>query len=165
MKAKNFIVIVTLLNFSYVFRFSFSPFSISFLYLLLYEEFSLFLGSSDLKNNYRYLQVLVMILNKKPLGNIFRISNSKNLPWNLSSLVLKIVVNKTVCRIALVLLWFQIIGKTIKILGFHNNTHMLNLPVLMCHPETLLLSHIVSSCLEPCRASKMEPFVKIVNDF
>ena len=80
MKAKNFIVIVTLLNFSYVFRFSFSPFSISFLYLLLYEEFSLFLGSSDLKNNYRYLQVLVMILNKKPLGNIFRISNSKNPP-------------------------------------------------------------------------------------
>ena len=147
------------------FVFHFPPFQyLSFIFCYM-KNFHYFLGSSDLKNNYRYLQVLVMILNKKPLGKIFRISNSKNPPWNLSSLVLKIVVNKTVCRIALVLLWFRIIGKTIKILGFHNNTHMLDLPVLMCHPETLLLSHIVSSCLEPCRTSKMEPFVKIVNDF
>ena len=38
-KIKNFIVVVMLLNFSYIFHFSFFPFSMSFLYLLLCEEF------------------------------------------------------------------------------------------------------------------------------
>ena len=36
-------------------------------------------------------------------------------------------VSKRVCEIALVLLCFRIIGKNIKTLGFHNNTHLLDL--------------------------------------
>ena len=109
-KIKNFIVVVMLLNFSYIFHFSFFPFSMSFLYLLLCEEFlSLFkvphiflviLFSflrtlyNTWKNYYRQLQVSIIVFNKKALLNISSISNSKNPPWNLLSFVSRIVVNK-----------------------------------------------------------------------
>ena len=36
------------------------------------------------------------------------------------------IVSKTVSRIVLILLCFQIIGKTIKTSGFYNNTQLLN---------------------------------------
>ena len=66
--------------------------------------------------------------------NISSISNSKNPPWNLLSFVSRIVVNECLKnimqRIVLVLLWFRIIGKTIKTLGFYNNTHLLDLSSL-----------------------------------
>ena len=61
-------------------------------------------------------------------------------------------VSKTVCGIILVLLSFRIIGKTIKTLGFQNNTHLLDL----CHPEAFS---------EPCQTFKMEHFAKMGNDF
>ena len=35
-------------------------------------------------------------------------------------------VSKTVCEIILVLLCFRSIGKTVKTLGIHNNTHLLD---------------------------------------
>ena len=35
-------------------------------------------------------------------------------------------VSKAVCGIVLLLLWFRIIAKTIKMLGFYNNTHLLD---------------------------------------
>ena len=47
MKVNNFVVL-TLLNFSYALRFSFPPFSMSFLYLLSCEEFYYFLDGSHL---------------------------------------------------------------------------------------------------------------------
>ena len=58
------------------------------------------------------------------------------------------------CRMALVLLWFRIIDKTIKTLGFHNICSICQ--VSMCHLEVYS---------EPCQTSKIEHFVKIVNDF
>ena len=75
---------------------------------------------------YKRLQVLIIIVNKKALVNISNIFNSKNpLWWNLLYRELLLMnVSKTVCGIILVLLWFQIIGKTIKTLGFHNKTHL-----------------------------------------
>ena len=57
---------------------------------------------------------------------------------------------KKVCDIVLVLLLFRINGINIKILGFHNNTHLLD--------QSSLSS-------EPCQTSKMERFKKIVNNF
>ena len=39
-------------------------------------------------------------------------------------------VSKTAREIVLVWLWFRIIGKTIKILGFRSNTYLLNLSSL-----------------------------------
>ena len=53
----------------------------------------------------------------------------------------------------LVLLWFRIIGKTIKTYGFHNNTFA---QVLMYHQEVYS---------EPCQTSKMKRFLKIVSNF
>ena len=47
-------------------------------------------------------------------------------------------VSKTVCRIVLVLLWFRIIGKTIKALGFLNNTHLLDLSSLNVSSKVVL---------------------------
>ena len=102
-EVKNFIVVVTLLNFSYTFPFSFS---MSLLYLLLCEEFLLlfrWLASfwwfffhffNTWKSHYRQLQVLIMIFNKNVLVNTSSFSNSKNPPWNLLSFVSKIVVNE-----------------------------------------------------------------------
>ena len=76
------------------------------------------------KSYYRQLQVIIMSFNKKKtLVNISSISNSKNPQWNLLSFASRIVVNeclKTVCGFVLVLIWFQIIGNTIKTLSFQN---------------------------------------------
>ena len=47
-KVKNFIVVIMLLNVFLLFVFHLSPFAIPFLYLLLSEEFLLFLGGSHL---------------------------------------------------------------------------------------------------------------------
>ena len=66
-------------------------------------------------------------------------------------------VSKTVCRVLLVLLWFQIIGKTIKTLDFHNNTYFLDQASLdVCHP---------AAYSEPCQTSTMECFAKAANNF
>ena len=65
-------------------------------------------------------------------------------------------VLKTGCRIVLVFLWFRIIGKTIKTLGFPV-THIYSIcQVSMCHSDAYS---------EPCQTSKMERFAKRVNDF
>ena len=50
--------------------------------------------------------------------------------WVLHRELLLMNVSKTVSGIVLVLLWFCIIGKTIKTLGFHNITHLLDLSSL-----------------------------------
>ena len=95
-KIKNFIVVVTLLNFTYSFRFLFFLLYNVFLYLLLWEEFFLFfrwLASSSFRH-FRQFQVIVMIFSIKALVNISSISNSKNPAWNLLSLVPRIVVNE-----------------------------------------------------------------------
>ena len=81
--------------------------------------------------------------------NISSISISKSPPCNVSSFVSRIIVNeypKTVCGIVLVLLWFRIIGKTIKTFGFHK----------LCHPEEYS---------EPCQTSEMERFAKKLTTF
>ena len=49
--------------------------------------------------------------------------------WFLYQLLL-MNVSKTVWGIVLVFPWFQIIGKTIKTLGFHNNTYLIDLSSL-----------------------------------
>ena len=71
--------------------------------------------------------------------NISGISNSKKPLWNLLSFVSIIVINeclKTVCGIVLVLLWSGNVGKTIKTLGFHDETVCSTCQVSMYHPET-----------------------------
>ena len=121
-----------------------------FLYLLLREEFLLwfrwiasclwffflFLRRTlyNTWSHYGRLQVLIMIFNKKADVNIYSISNSKNRPWSLLSFVSRIVVHEvlrpSVCRTVLILLWFQVIGKIIKTLDFHNNNYLLDLSSL-----------------------------------
>ena len=119
-----------------------------FLVSLLYEEFLLFFWwlasfwwfffiffNNTWISHYRQLQIVIMIFNKKTVVNISSISDLKNLPWNLLSFVSRIVVNeclKNSVRNYFSLLWFQIIGKTIKTLGFHSNTHLLDLSMSPC---------------------------------
>ena len=76
------------------------------------------------KSHYRQLQVLIMIFNKKPL-KVFVASPTQNPPWNLLSFASRTAANKSLknsVQNCLILLWFQIIGKTIKTLGFQNIT-------------------------------------------
>ena len=125
--------------------FTFDPFSMSFLYLLC-QEFLVFfrrLASFSIlfsvlkrtfyiawKSHHRQLQVPIMAFNKEALLNISCIFNSKNPHhqtfWFLHRELLLMTLSKTVCGIALVLLWFRIIGQTKKTLGFHNNSHLLD---------------------------------------
>ena len=82
------------------------------------------------KSHYRHLQVLVMIFNKEALANISSISKPKNPTWNLLRFVSWIVVNECLQNRlwnCFLLLWFQIVGKNMKALGFHNNTHLVDL--------------------------------------
>ena len=46
------------------------------------------------------------------------------------------------CEELFVLLWFQIIGKTIKTLGFHNNIHLLNLSGLNVSSRGVFRTHV-----------------------
>ena len=79
------------------------------------------------KSHYRRLQIPIITFNKNVVVNIYSISNSKNPPWNLLSFVLRVAINECLKNSArncfLVLLWFRIIGKTIKTLGVYNNKH------------------------------------------
>ena len=81
------------------------------------------------KNHYTKFQVSI-IFNKKAPVSISCISDSNNPPRNLCIVLyqklLLMNVSETVCRLVLVLLWFRIIGKTIKTHAFHN-THLLDL--------------------------------------
>ena len=75
-----------------------------------------------------------MIFIKKLLWLLFLVSPTQRIHretfWVLYRELLLMNVSKTVRRIVLVLLWFRIIGKTIKTLGFRNNTHLLDLSSL-----------------------------------
>ena len=105
---------------------------------------------------YRQLQVPVMIFNKKALVNISSISNSKNALWNLSSFVSRIVVNeclKNCAELFLVLLWFRVIGKTIKTFGFYNNTYLLDLSSL-----DVIQRHI-QNCIKQLRCSVLRKYL------
>ena len=118
----------------------------SFLYLFSCEEFFLFFRSlasfwwffihflrrtlyNTWKSHDKQLQFPIMIFNKKLLW-IFPASptqkNHHETFWVLYREGLLMNVSKTVCGIVLVLLWFRTIGKTIKTLGFHNNTLLLD---------------------------------------
>ena len=172
LQLNNFIVVVTLLNFSYTFHFLFSPISRCFLlceeFLLFFRwfaSFSWFFFSflrrrlyNTWKNHYIQLQVLKISFNKKALVNIFSISNSKNQTWNLLSFVSGIVVYECLKKSVQNCFNFALISNynTIKTIGFQNNTHLLDL-------SSLDVSSRVYS--EPCQTSKMERFVKIVKVF
>ena len=82
------------------------------------------------KSHYRQLQVPIIIFNKKKLLWIFLASPTQRSHhetfWLLYRELLLMNVSKPACRIVLVLLWFCITDKTIKTLGFHNNTHLLD---------------------------------------
>ena len=99
---------------------TFSPFSMSFLFvsLAMWRIFIIFLVAriflvilfsflrrtlyNTWKNHYTQLQVPTMIFNKKALENFSSFSISRNPPWNLFSFVSRIVVHeclKTVCVI------------------------------------------------------------------
>ena len=92
----------------------------------------------------RQLQVLIMVFNKKTLVNIPTQRTHHETFWVLCPKLMLMNVSSTVFGIVLVFLWFQIIGKRIKTLGFHNNT--------IKHPE-------------PCQTYKMEHFWKLFNVF
>ena len=118
----------------------------SFLYLFSCEEFFLFFRSlasfwwffihflrrtlyNTWKSHDKQLQFPIMIFNKKLLWIFLASPTQKNHHetfWVLYREGLLMNVSKTVCGIVLVLLWFRTIGKTIKTLGFHNNTHLLD---------------------------------------
>ena len=101
-KLKNFTVVVTLLNFSYTFHFSFFPFFNIFLVSLVLWKIFYVAGIISFlrrtlyntwKSHYIQLKAFIMILNKKALVNICSISNSKNSQRNLLSFVSEMVVH------------------------------------------------------------------------
>ena len=129
-KVKHFIVVITLLKFSYTFCFSFFPSFQCFSWISCHvKNFYYFLEKKIIKSHYRQLQVPIMTFPKKVLV-IFLASWTQRTHyetfWVLYRKLLLINVSKTVCGIDLVFLWLRFIGKTIKILGFHNNTHLLD---------------------------------------
>ena len=125
-------------------------FSMSFLYFSLCEKICYFLGEvariflvmlfsflkrtlyNTWKGHYRQLQVLIMTLIKKLLWIFvaFRTQRTHHETfWVLYRELLLMNVLETVCGIVLVLLWFRIIGKIVKTLVFHSNTHLLKLSI------------------------------------
>ena len=68
-----------------------------------------------------------MIFNEKVILNISSNSNSKNPPWNLLSFASRIVVNECLKNSVWNCFTFTLVSnycKTIKTLGFYNNTHL-----------------------------------------
>ena len=148
---KNFTVVVTLLNCSYTSRFSSPTFPFQCLSCIFrYVKKFYFLGEvariflvmlfsflkrtlyNTWKGHYRQLQVLIMTLIKKLLWIFvaFRTQRThQETFWVLYRELLLMNVLETVCGIVLVLLWFRIIGKIVKTLVFHNNTHLLKLSI------------------------------------
>ena len=144
----------SLLNSSHVFRFSFFP-CFQCLHCILYflpcEEFLLFflvpltffmiLFSFLKENTLQHLREPLLTTSSSNNDSLWKssceylsISNSKNPRhetfWILYWELLLMNVSKIVCGIVLVLPWSRIIDKTIKILGFHNNRYLLDLPSL-----------------------------------
>ena len=140
----NFIVVVKL--FWYYSFFIFLVICFLFLKRTLYNTW---------KSHCRQLHILTMIFNNKPRVNT---SNSNTSPTRRThhetlSFVSRIIVNECLknsvrnCFSFVLILNFR---KTIKTLGFHNNTNFLDLS---------------SDDSGPCQTSKMERFAKTVSKF
>ena len=160
MNVKNFIVVLTLLNFSYTCYFSFSPFLMSLIariFLVILVSFLRKTFYDTWKCHYKQLHLILMIFNRKPLVIISSISNSKNASWNLLSFASRIVVNECLRNSVRICFSFVLISnKTIKTLGFRNNTYYLDLPSL---------DMLYRDEYRTLQTSKIERCVKIVNAF
>ena len=111
-KLKNIVVVVSLWNSSYTFRFPSPPsfqclsrisfhaknfyyfFKVARIFLVILFSFLRRTLYNTWKSHYRQLQVPIMIFDKKALENISSILNSKKPRWNLLSFLPRIVVNK-----------------------------------------------------------------------
>ena len=94
------------------------------------------------KSYYKQLELLYKL--KKALMNVSSIAHSKNNSfWVLHQELLLMNVSKTVCRSALVLLWLRTIGKAMKTLRFHNNTHSLDQSIISS--QCVIQRHIQNS--------------------